>query len=555
MAIRRQTLEEAYCLNPAARKPSRGHSPPPHIAHGANGSRLPLGARLGRASDMPKRRENLYKAGEVRGPNEKWKPQNRHPDLEIAAYIDSVRARSRAISRDTPYGAAFLDRLEQDVVGVGIQPAPAAVRANGEPAKGFNEEAAALWEFMADRIELCRMRDVYTLQSDVLRCWAEAGAWLGQFVMRPQDADLPIPLQINGIEPDYLQGDSFLSDTGNEIRRGIEIDRETNRIVAFHLIRGNNLYASGAIKRYPAENFCYVFRPDRFGQTLGMPWAAPVIQRVYNLDDYYESEVLRAREHAKRSQAIKTTDPQGRMTSMSTAVKYEGEDGEEKEERVEPITFGRLYLGTNEDIVSLDSNVPPTNFDEFVTHQGRTIAIGTGPSYEGLTGDHTKTHFSASRATWQRDVRFYKWLQKALVWHFCRPLYEKMIEVGVLTGYFSRISRAQFFGDPLYRWRMTRCNWRPPGFRWHAPKEDVDAAIKETALGVRTRDDICMQLHGRSFADVLRERAEERRLIAEAGMDDVISEPTFASQKVQADEGDADKKGDPDAADNTKESK
>ena len=465
----------------------------------------------------------------------KWRPGNRHPDREIGPDIGELRARSRALVRDTPLGAAHPRTLEDYVVGDGIRPQPTATLANGKPAKTFNAAVAELWERMEDVFDARRMQSIYDIQALALRSMTEAGACLIHMPVFTRDPDLPVPLQIYGIEPDFLSGDGENKDTGNEIRSGVELDRTTGRPVAFHIQVERKTYATGKVRRIPAEEMVYLFTLERWGQVLGAPAFSPVLGQMHDQAEYEQSELTRADWSARSTHYVKTPYAKERMAQWGKRDETDDDDEESYTEEIERGT--RTFLFDGEEPIELGKNVPPGNYEPFIVQGGRKIAVGLGLSYELLTGDHTNTHFSASRAVWVRDQRRIGKIQAFLVWHFCRRVYGRMIDLGVSARALP-VEPARYFGDARVRHRLRKAQWLPPGIAWHEPLKDIAGALMEIAAGISTRSEVCAR-HNKVFERVIDRLAEEEAYIASKGLK-AISVPgdlKMLMQLIDDDEG------------------
>jgi lambda family phage portal protein len=453
-----------------------------------------------------------YRQVSARGPNQNWRPVSEHPDVELDSRIELLRACSRDLvtSRGLPKG--YLQKLQDNVIGDGIKPVPQARFRNSEGLlKTVNRQLKEIWEQLSPIISADRIRNMAGLQNQILRTWAEAGASL-LYMPYFEDPDAPIPLQVQGIEPDYLGNDrigngssTLAGGNNNEIRRGIELDPETGRIIAFHVQAQRGPYSGPDIRRLPASDCVYCFNPDRWGQTIGAPFMAATLGEFEDLGDYFASERTRARHFAKRTHYIKTKNARARMQAL-TQLDEPNADGTERP-RIEEIYEGTTYLNDDEDVVALDVNVPPTGFKDFSTHQTRHMVTGIGVSYEGLLGDYSQTHFSASRAAWQADVKFYRSMQRMFIHFVLQPLWERMVRIAVISGALD-VSRARFISDPVYRFHLTRVRWRAPGFAWFDPVKDVQAAETSLALGLTSRQRICDE-RGVDFFEILDELAEE----------------------------------------------
>lgn len=460
-----------------------------------------------------------YDAGKRgRHHNQNWRPAiGLHPDQESGRDLDTIRARSRDLTYNTSIGAAFLERLEDDAIGPdGIRPQPAARFNSGRLREPFNSQIAALWDSWKDQCDVRRICDMTSLQAKAMRAWAESGGVLVHMVVS-REPDMLVPLALKAIECDYLADSLVRSDRPDvEIRRGIEIDRVTERIEAFWIRQFRGLDRASELRRIAAREMVYLFRADRFGQVLGVPWSAPVIQAVHDLDDYQESERVKAREFARRTHYIRTPDAEGflnQRTSVDPGILTGESKNPDTEPKLEEIHIGqREVLRPGEEVIAPDANVPIPQFESFLREMRRNAAMGLGTSYESLIGDHSKTHFSASRATMIRDVRHLRRLQKNFCRMFLTPIYERFVETCVLAGLVEGVSIDRMLADNRYRRNLMRVKWRTPGFAWHDPAKDIEADSRAISLGIKSRQQVCHE-RGTDFIEIIDDLVEEERII------------------------------------------
>ena len=102
------------------------------------------------------------------------------------------------------------------------------------------------------------------------------------------------------IEPDRVDEEKIeLAPNGNQIRMGVELDSRTKRPVAYHVLtyhKGDYDYMLPANQRkydvIPAEEMMHIFRPERAGQTRGVPWSSAAITSLKMLHGYREAELI-----------------------------------------------------------------------------------------------------------------------------------------------------------------------------------------------------------------------------------------------------------------------
>lgn len=100
---------------------------------------------------------------------------------------------------------------------------------------------------------------------------------------------------------------------------------------------------------------------------------------------------------------------------------------------LEPGTMQLLDPG--EDIKFSEPSDVGGSYEAFMRQQLRAIAIGTGITYEQLTGDLTGVNYSSIRAGLIEFRRRCTMLQhNIMVFQFCRPVWSKWLELAVLCG-------------------------------------------------------------------------------------------------------------------------
>ena len=201
-----------------------------------------------------------------------------------------IRNRSRDLVRNNPWAAKGVSVIVNNCIGYGIR---AQLR---DKAKGRQKQAELIWQRWAETTacDADGLHDLYGLQALAKRSMVESGEVLIRRRQRRAEDGLPVPFQIQVIEPDLLVDDLYGivsytgtaaqikgNTTGNQIQRGIEYDA-LGRRVAYYLYKVHpgadiiNL-SPAQYSRVPADEIIHLFRKDRPGQERGVPWTAPVI--------------------------------------------------------------------------------------------------------------------------------------------------------------------------------------------------------------------------------------------------------------------------------------
>jgi lambda family phage portal protein len=239
-----------------------------------------------------------------------------------------------------------------------------------------------------------------------------------------------------------------------------------------------------------------------------VPWFAPVIETIKQLDRYCEAEVMASVLSAMITVFVKSDSEEG-LTSMGAAAQTKSQKASE----VQLGTGGIVDLGINEDIASFAPNRPNQAFEPFLLAVLRQIGVALGLPFEVLV-KHFTASYSAARAALLEAWKFYRNRRIFLAAHFCQPVYESWMEEAILLG---RIDAPGYFDDPSIRRAYLLAEWVGDAMPQIDPVKEVEAATKRVELEISTLEDETMQLTGKDWSDVHEQRIEEKRLQREDG--------------------------------------
>lgn len=313
-----------------------------------------------------------------------------------------LRNRSRDLVRNNPWAAKGVSVIVNNVVGYGI-------RAQWQaPAKRNAKQAQDLWMQWAEteQCDAAGMQNFYGLQQTVMRAVVESGECLIRCRPRygaPADG-LAVGMQLQVMEPDYFYefNDGKLPN-GNYIQRGIEYD-PLGRRAAYYLYKAHpgslgRFYTqfNAGYTRVPAAEIIHVFRIDRPGQERGVPWLAPVMIRLRELDIYDDAYLNRQKLANLFAGFIYTDDPN---------------DTEQEFSDVSELISGSMYVLKNGRTVTFSDPPKADDFGPFTLAHLKAVASGFGITYESLTGDLSQVNFSSARMGWQefgRSIEAWRW--------------------------------------------------------------------------------------------------------------------------------------------------
>ena len=368
-------------------------------------ARMDARARIARADRI----RNLFEGASRSRRTDGWRAVTTDANAETFLANGRLRDVARDLVRNNAFAARAKAVIPANVVGAGIVLSVKAARqARQDRIKGLIRD-----HFETTAIDADGRLNIYGLQALAMATIVEAGEVLIRRRVRRAEDGLPLPLQLQVLEPDFLDTnvDGPLGN-GNYAVQGIEFDLRGQR-VAYYLfdqhpgdMRGFSGYRGN---RVSADFVTHVYRVDRPGQVRGVTWFAPVITRLHDLADLSDAQLMKQKIAACFAAFIKDNG-QGESYAQQPA----GPDGAPVTnaypiETFEPGMIERL--GEGEDI-SFATPPQSQDFGPYSMLVLREIATGMNIPYEAMTGDLTGVNFSSGRMGWlefQRAVEGWRW--------------------------------------------------------------------------------------------------------------------------------------------------
>ena len=377
-----------------------------------------------------------------------WKRPSGDANASLLPFILNLRYSARDLVRNNGYAESALTTICDHVVGWGIVAKP----------KPVNAQAATLWEKWAGTTACdADGRNTFAgLQHLVMRTVVESGEVLIRKRLRkptdgatpgPDVTPLPIPVQIQVLEPDYLdtgKNPNGRLPNGGQIIAGVEFDAIGRRVAYWLFPEHPGSYTSvlaGASVRVPAESVLHIYRQDRASQVRGASWFAPVLLKFKDFDDFDDATLMKQKVAACLS--IVTTDVDGTAPALG-----EVDPANPTIDSLEPGGVLNLAPGRTVEVVQ-----PPSvrEYADYSRTTLRGIATGLGISYEDLTGDYTATNFSSARMSRLRHwARVEGWRWRMLIPQFCDPVWVWAMEIASMLEKGPReIPAAEWTAPPL----------------------------------------------------------------------------------------------------------
>lgn len=416
-----------------------------------------------------------------------WTTGGTSANAEIAPALSLLRSRSRDLLRNNPYAVKARQAFVGNAIGTGITAKFAA-----------NADLWARW--IGGECDADGQHDFFGLQMLAAMTEFESGECLIRLRWRRPDDGLAVPLQLQVLEPDYL--DTLKNEAlpnGGWIMHGVEFDA-LGRRVGYWLYDqhpGDNApFLRGLTsRRIPATDILHLYRKERPGQVRGVPRLAPVMLKMRDTDDYEEAELVRKGIEAcfaaiVTNQAGDDTTPiTGGLTDASGRT-------------VESMAAGMVYYAKPGQDIKFGSPAAVGGYGEFIRQQLHAIAAGAGLTYELLTGDLSMVNYSSYRAgvlEFRRAVEQYQWI--TFIPMFCAPVAAAFQRAALLQ----RGSRA---GD---------VEWTTPKWDWVDPVKDVAGELLEVAAGLKSWQE-AVRRRGMDPDTVLAQTKEDQQKFKDAGV-------------------------------------
>lgn len=407
-------------------------------------------------------------------------------NAELQRSLPRMRNRHRTLVRDNPWAAAAVRAIVTNTVAYGI---------TGEIFSGEkpNKRLTDLWLLWAEgtHCDASGCHNFYGAQALGLQTTAEAGEILIRRRWRRPEDRLPVPFQIELIEPDYLDhGKSTNLPNGGRIVQGIEYDA-IGRVTQYWMFRdhpGDSLARTTQSYPVPARDIIHMFRQDRPQQARGVPWGAPVMLTLYDLDGFEDAFLFRQK-----------------LANCFMGIEESLEPGDNSDSSVlEDLEPGIIYRPKNGRQLKFTAPPMAAEYGGYVDRVLYRIAAGYGVSYQALTGNLERVNFSSGRMGWldfQRNIERWRW--NMLIPQMCERVAQWFLEAAELTG--ERIPDG------------TRFEWTPPRREMIDPAKEVRPLRDAIRAGITSLPAVHRE-YGEHTARILAEIAATNKEIDRLGL-------------------------------------
>lgn len=398
-----------------------------------------------------------------------WKPRRAGASANLDHRADStqLRARARSLVQNVPYISRALQALSSATIGTGIEPVSRA------ESKRVAKQLNSLWESWGAVCDADGLHDIYGMQRLAYHAMEQDGEVLIRRRMRQTQDGLPVPMQLQVLEIDYLDTSKIGPvDKGGRIVNGKQFDA-LGRCTGYWLFDahpGDPLTAGKWQSKYiPATEIIHLFDARRPGQMRGITRLAPIIARARDLSLYEDAELARKNLESRLGVLASESpdalaNPVAGETSVNPADVADGNLGELPSGGITQIPAGM-------NLTAFEPK-PAGGTVEYLKWQLHLIASGIGVPYEALTGDMNEVNFSSARIRiidFRRDVEQMQWT--VLVPRMLNRIWEWFVDAANLG-----------LGLP----RDLAVEWSTPRWDYVNPQQDINAEIEAIKYGLMT---------------------------------------------------------------------
>lgn len=431
-----------------------------------------------------------------------WNPPSTGPNRAITG-LQKIRNRASDAVRNDWSGESSIQKWTTTLIGIGIT--PRITRIASKERKAYFKD---LWDDFVQKCDADGVLNFYGLQTLAVRSWLERGEVFIRKRSRRADSGLPVPLQVQLIEADFvplLDADTYQGlPRGNKIRQGIERDSRGQRVAYWMYAEhpGDGYFGSidpSRLLRIPASEVSHMYMPARAGALRGVSILAPILTKIRDIGNYQDAVLVR--------QQLANL-----FVAFLTRKTGDGDDD------LDPLT-GRSIGGTKGSPISgmspgimqeLDDGQdvkfanPPeagTMYSDYLRTENMSVSSAVGLPYELFSGDLKDISDRTLRVAINELRRLAEQRQwQIVIPMLCQPVRDWFAEAAVLSGK----ANASEYED------VRRVMWSPHGWAYIHPVQDPQGKKLEVEVGLRSRSSVIGE-RGDDPEDVDNERADDKK--------------------------------------------
>lgn len=453
-----------------------------------------------------------------------WNATGSSGNAEISVATSTLRANARDLCRNNAYARKAKREWAKRVVGYGIKPRP------DTGSKSLNDLIVNRYnKWVAVGCSDQRI-NFYAAQKMIVSSAFETGEVLVRLHDRRPEDGLPIPLQIQVLEGDYLDNDKSQQLKDGWIINGIEFD-PLGRVRGYWLYNSHpgdivttSLKGSLRSSFVPAKYILHHLEFDRPGDARAITRLAAVIAKLRDIDEYSDAEIVRKKIEACLTMFV--GQPEGADGPTLAAAAVDATTGLKVEEmRPAMIMYGQP--GTKPEFFA---PTPSGDYSQYKKTELREVAAGLEIPYVVLDDNLEAVNYSSYRGgllAFRDAIEEYRY--NWLIPQVLDPIYQRIIDKLYVMGELP---------EPNYA-----VQWDPPPFDLLDREAEAKADRMELQIGKKTWPQLIGEMGNDPEAQVA-EIAKWRPALEAAGV-------TFASSTSDSGESNVKTEGNDNAGNKT----
>ena len=454
-----------------------------------------------------------------RRPPRNWRPHGGSADADTLLDLPDLRSRARDLARNAPVAAGAIATTTNGVIGDGLRLQASidgvALGLTPEQADAMEREQEREWEAFCRRCDFTGVQCFDEIQVLAFRSIKESGDVVILRRFRKDPGDL-YGTKLQVIEADRLCNPDYGADS-DTMAGGVEINAD-GVPVKYHIARkhpgglrvsGNSWEAVPARSADGLRIVLHLFERTRPELSRGIPYLAPVIEHFKQISDYSDAEVTAAVVSAMFTLAIETPNDED-----GNPLVGEAEDANLEANETKLGNGAIISLAPGEKATPVNPARPNANFDPFIKAFMQQVGVALQLPLELLL-KHFEASYSASRAALEMAWAYFNQQRSWFAWRFNQEVYGWAMDEAVAAG---RLARPGWFANPMIREAYLGAEWIGPR-RWSLnPQQEAGADEIDIRLGVKTREQICIERTGGDIEKKLDQLAKEQARMVDGGL-------------------------------------
>jgi lambda family phage portal protein len=475
---------------------------------------------------------------------QEWSPIAGSPNDEYLYQAETIRARSRDLTKNSPIAAGASNTGTTHVIGTGLrlhsQIDSSYLSLGDDEVETKQRELERIWRMVKNRLDFEGDVTMTDFQAMAFRGTFESGDILAVRRRDMRAGDM-IPLKVQLVEADRVSNPSNESDT-DKVSGGVEADRR-GVVQAYYVADrhpGDFMLGLTETKwmRVPknGRNGVPLSRllldKRRPGQRRGVPALAPVIEPLKQISRLTDYELTASVVSSLFTVFVKTESPSaGGLPSSPEGTESTAVPSNAGDAFLNPGAMIDLLPG--ESIETANPSRPNGAYDPFFRSIVQQIGMALEVPYEVLMHLYNSS-YSASRAALLDAWRFFRGRRKWLGDNLLSMVYEWVVWDAVVEGI---IDLPGYLVDPMARSAWLSCRWVGDAPGAINEQDAAKAAVVRLDAGLSDRATETAEMTGRDWnSEVQPQREAEKRRLDEAEMPFGAASQSQAPQEQGAEE-------------------